>query len=352
MDINYYQKNGSVIPLGYDTTYIHSYILLSDTIMYASMSSALLMLYINIDSWKDEAIEKMIPFFFPKNEENEDILAFFNVMQPLVKKLTKQKHKDKNDLVTMGQYKEALRRMRKIIKLDVEEKIGPTEIIALIPFVKENIWQLHFTGYMEAPNQEDFYIPELTNIIINREILFAFDSQVDTLLNPTQLDAAQAQDFDFISIPLWNMPHLLGMTYEQLQHSRENLQKPLTAYKNDLKELSKQLFPIDFSTENMQQIKQLCTDRIIPYQNSIQKDIDDCLYISQLRNRYPKDFYATFCLGITSAENLVSYYEKTKNVEPYVATQIKERISRHIHLKATYVFTYFQIHVGAPLDFL
>ena len=209
---------------------------------------------------------------------------------------------------------------------------------------------MRFFDPREASNKEDYYISELSETIINRQNLFAFDTSLDTLFKPTQLDDIEDHDFDFISIPLWKIPPLFGMTYEQMQYSRDNLREPLDPFKNKLKELSMQLFPLDFSSENMQQIRQLCIEKIIPYQKSIQKNIDESLFITQLRNKFPSDLYQTFYLGITSAENLVHYFEKTKNIEPYVCTQIKQQISRHINPKASYVFTYFGLHAGKSLD--
>ena len=350
MDINYYERSGRVIPPTNDEICIHPYILLSDSIMYASKTVHFVFLYMHIDTWKNELIEKLVPFFFQTKDDNRDTLAVFNELQPMIKKMSKLPNKSKQVLVAIAGYHQLLKKMRAIMKLDIEIMFEKTDILNLTPFIENKIWYMKFFDYTEASNKEDYYISELAEIIIERKNLFAFDTNVDKLFKCANLDATKDQEFDFISIPLWTMPPMCGMTYEQLLHSRENLRAPLVPFKKDLKELSAHLFPLDFSPDNLQQIQHLCTEKILPYQKPIQKNIDDSLYISQLRNKYPGDLYETIYLGITSAENLVNYYEKTKNIEPYVATQIKERISRHINLKASYVFTYFKLHIGAPIE--
>ena len=206
-------------------------------------------------------------------------------------------------------YHQRLKQMRKIMKLDVEIMFENSQVLSLIPFIEKNIWNVWFSDYNYDPTKEDWYIEELTTIIIEKKKIFAFDTMVEKFFKPTQLQGTEDHEFEFISIPLWNIPPLLSMTYEQLLHSRENLNLPLIPFKNDLRELSAQLFPLEFSSENMPQIRQLITEKIIPHQEPIQQRINESLYISQLRNTYAKDFYMTFCLGIMSAENLVNYYE-------------------------------------------
>jgi hypothetical protein len=61
-----------------------------------------------------------------------------------------------------------------------------------------------------------------------------------------------------------------------------------------------------------------------------------------MKNKYGNKDEFKFCLGITSAEILIDYYEKTQIILPYVANQIKQRVGRHIDLKANYVFTYIE----------
>ena len=76
----------------------------------------------------------------------------------------------------------------------------------------------------------------------------------------------------------------------------------------------------------------------------VQQAIDESLYLSKIKNNSPANYGLTFCLGIGSAETIVDFYQKNEIVEPYEANEIKNRISRHINLKSTYIFTYFEVH--------
>ena len=90
MDINYYERSGRVIAFNNDESYIHPYILLSDSVMYASKTMHLVFLYMHLDLYKNEHIEKMVPFFFQPKPGNKDILAVFNELQPMIKKIREQ----------------------------------------------------------------------------------------------------------------------------------------------------------------------------------------------------------------------------------------------------------------------
>ncbi len=350
MDINFYHRISEGGSSEFDKFYIHPFILLSDSITYSTRSANYIILYMNIDTWKDEIVERLVPSFFPTTDDQKDVLGVFNQLQPMIKQMRNLKHKSKEVLVAIAGYHQRLKQMRKIMKLDVEIMFEKTQVLSLIPFIEKKIWNIWFSDYNYDPTKEDWYIADLTETIIEKKKLLAFDTMVDKLFKPTLLQASEDQDFEFISVPLWNTPPLPSLNYEQLLHSRENVRIPLIPFKNDLRELSAQLFPLEFSSENMPKIRQLITEKIIPHQEPIQRRLDESLYIIKLRNTFPKDFYMTFCLGIMSAENLVNYYEMTGNIEPYVCTQIKQQLGRHINPKASYVFTYFGLHAGKPLD--
>jgi len=191
--------------------------------------------------------------------------------------------------------------------------------------------------------KEDVFIQPITESITQRESIVSVDSKIEEFFPFTTLDSTDKNDFDFIKIPIWDIPSTEHLPFDKLKYTREDLQTAVLPFKTHLKELSETLFPISFIPENIQQIKQLCQEILNEHIAPVQQSIYDSLYIQQLLSQSPGIPKLKLCLGIASAETLIDYYDKTTVVLPYVITQIKEQASRHIDLKSSYVFTYFEI---------
>jgi hypothetical protein len=118
----------------------------------------------------------------------------------------------------------------------------------------------------------------------------------------------------------------------------------LVHFNEQLKSLTDNLAKLPFGNENHESIKQLCLDKLNDILETVQTAIDESIYISYLNNQLSSGHRLKFCLGITSAENLINYYEKIKCTEPYMATEIKQQLSRHIPLNTSYVFSYNEVY--------
>jgi len=136
---------------------------------------------------------------------------------------------------------------------------------------------------------------------------------------------------------------LESLSYTQLKYTREDFKPALLPFKLNLKELSDEIFSIPFLPENRSQLKQLSRDNLMHLTEPIQQAINASLYISQIKNSSAENTGLRFCMGIASAETLIGYFEKTKTVLPYVAEEIRQQTARHIDLKSSYLFAYFEI---------
>ena len=88
----------------------------------------------------------------------------------------------------------------------------------------------------------------------------------------------------------------------------------------------------------------MCTEKIIPHISPLQQTIDECIYISKARNQLPKKFNLRLCLGIASADTIISFYEKTEVLLPYVSNEIKDQAGKHIDMKSSHIFVYCEIY--------
>ncbi len=344
MKINFYNREPSKIPHDYERYCLHPLIILADRVMYCSISGCLMFVYLDIETWTDEMIFTAFGNTFKDDPEDVKIAEDVKVLYLLVKKIRTIKHKDKGAMLILGNFNSIIRTFKKALIAFQVEQLEDHSLLELVPFVADEVLKLRPLYFIEDTTKEDEFIQEISNTLTERKNILALDFMVDGIFRFTTLDLKEKKASDFIKIPLWEFPPFIGLDYAKIKYTRENLILPLAPFKTMLKELSEQLFGIRFLPENMLKIKQLCNDKLSLLIAPVQKSIDESIYLSQLKNNLPDKFNMKFCLGIASAETIVNYYEKIDVILPYVAAEIKQQISKHIDLKATYVFTYFELN--------
>ncbi len=277
---------------------------------------------------------------------NEDAIKHIKEVQEL-HKITKQlklkKIKNKQELVLINIHRTMVVEYRKAYHEYNIKRLKELKITELADFSKEEFWQLEVPQYDSNDNNENPYIQKLTTIIKEKEYIFAFDFQVEQEFTYTEFAATNALTSDFIKIPLWKFPMMTDMEFFQLKYTREDLKKPLLAFHTQFNECVKAMSELSFTADNCEKILHLFKQKIMPFQQPMQQAINDSLYCSQQRNKTEKDSGMTFNLGITSAENLIHYFERLEIVEPYIASEIKDRLGKEINLQSSCIFSYCTI---------
>ncbi len=343
MKIADYNKLPSRINFYDEALCLYPYTLLSEKLLLVSSISFDILLYNNFDKLKDILIIGECIYHFG---EDEGLKAFFEdvkVKQKQVDKIKRQKFKDKNTLHLIGVQKGFVAKLRGTLKEHYERRLSTFKITELIGYEKEDCWIIKFPLLNIKKNQEDVYIPALTETIIENEYVMEFDGIVERLFTHVDIDATGSTSFDFIKIPLWDLPLIEGIKFNQMKYSQQDLKASLQEFTKHFDELSEQLFKMPFTLENQAEIIGLAKEKIMAQALPVQQAIDTSLYLTQFRNQSPPNTGMKFHLGITSAENLVNYYEKTEMIEAYVASEIKEQLRRYINLQATCFFTYITI---------
>ena len=237
--------------------------------------------------------------------------------------------------------------LKKEFKQHLRDNINETyefnKIQECVPFNKEGIFIMKSFDYSQKDNKEHVLISEITKVLINRLEIMAFHESVEQMYSHVDYNEMETDMIDFIKIPLWDMPFLDELTYKQLKYTRNDLQPAMAPFKIQLQEFWDEIVTIQFVDENMEQLKHLCQSKLQPFVQPIQQAINESLYISQIRNKSENNNKLTMCLGITSADKLIQYYEKVETILPYVASEIKQQVSRYMDLKAAQMFVYFKI---------
>jgi hypothetical protein len=345
MDVMLYNKIDSKLVPVTETWYLHPLLILADTVSYCSPWSEFMMLYRSVEEFNESmtiSVYKQI-LYQRKDEEMASQMTEFEAFIPTVKKIRKKKHKTKQELVLMMDFKKMLRAFKDDIRDFHSEMLSGVGLLQMEPFIADEIWNVDFKELSSNNSHEDDFIAKISTGIIEREYLLLFDFYVEKIFSHTLLDEVHDENYDFIKIPLWDMPPFADITYEQMKYTREQLQPHLEPLKEQLIGLSDLLTDVVYDRDNLSRITQLCMDEIHPYIGNVKNNIDESLYLCKMKNMFPEGLAMKFCLGITSNDNMVNYYEKLGIIEPYMANEIKQRISRNIDLHTSNIFCYFEL---------
>jgi hypothetical protein len=345
MKISYFTSRSSKIDFANEQYSLHPMLLLVDRLFLSSGTSAIMMMYLDVDLVPVDLFIKFAHNYFTSDSEIQDTISRLQESYPDFKKTINVKHKSKQEIIFEGRFKTMISRLRKEAKSSLEYHLKQRELFELIPFEKEKVLQIAFTGDGSNRNEEDNHIQAIRNILTGSEELLLLDPSVQDIFSSTAFDSNDMAACDFIKIPLWDFPLFVDITFDQMKYTRNELQPALIPFKSNLKELFGLINAMEFSTANLARIKQLCIEKISQHIAPVQSVIDQSLYLSERRNKYNKEYNIRFCLGIASAETLIDYFEKTSTLLPYVAGELKQQTGRHINLKASYLFATHEINL-------
>ncbi|MEI8204415.1 MAG: hypothetical protein WCH34_15440 [Bacteroidota bacterium] len=340
MNIVFFNKTGSKINKTNEEVCVYCNILISDVSIYFSLISQAIKRYRIIPSLKENEV---IRYFFQMAKRKEDFTQTVKDIQrwqDIYKKALKVSHKGKNELFIINYFKSMVNDIRDVIESDAKILLEEHNLSELLTFVDDRILEISPLEFEQSEKQEDLYLGVIVKALVKRDYVFFLDPIVDELFSHHNIESKNIDDCDFIKLPLWDFPQFIDITYQQMKYTRDQLQDVLKPFKTDLKELLEKLLPFPFNQENLPEIKQLCLEQISKHINPIQNAMDESIYISKQKNKFANDYTLTYCLGISSAQMLIDFYEKAQIVLPYVASEIKQQVSRHLDLNTSFVFAY------------
>ncbi len=345
MQFNYYYSPDSTYKSHENHGTIHTNILLADSFMFGVDKSWADLLLEDINKWSSAKIYEKFKDVFKTDDRLYQVMEDYDLLHKGIKIINTVKHKTKPMIRQIAYHKSVVNNFKQELIFHRNVLLEHNKVTELMPFIDEDIWKLTLIDFENKTNQQDVLISEISNTLSKRENIFSFDKSIDKLFTFTLFDSMEIAACDFIKIPLWDFPFLESLKYLQLKYTRDDLKACIKPFHSQLKELMEEIFPISFVIENQLQLKQLIKSKLHPLIDSIQQSINESLYVSQTKNSLPKNTGLKFCAGIASAETMINYFKETQTVLPYVADEIKQQTGRHINLKASYVFTYFEVHI-------
>ncbi len=335
-----------------DCLYVPANLILFDEVENISQSGFFALMFIHLDSWNEMNVTSAAKFLF---EPEHVVVQLAKSLQESLKYYQKTAKK-KNKLVEEMRFISIFKKNYTMLKLEIKRKlewlIEASYIKPLIGFIEDKTWQSCSYDFTVLEVKESPYIREIAFSLIERKHILALDFCMEEhfSFSPISLINSDEAFPDFIKIPMWKLPLLKNMTHQQLKYTRQDLQPKLLDFQKQLNELYEDLVNINYSSDNFDQIVQLCNQKLSHHIEPTQKTIDASLYISQHKNMNPADHGLYFNIGITSAATIVNYFEKGNIIEPYVATEIKQQVKRYMDLNSTFMFVYYTVNPPIPKD--
>jgi|WetSurMetagenome_2_1015567.scaffolds.fasta_scaffold286784_1 hypothetical protein len=343
MDIAHYNKLPSKIDFQNEIYSMYVTSLLADKILVRSYLSDEFIAFISQDILDDIFIIRSLKTLYRDQPDFVEQLERTEQLMIDNKEIANRKRKNKLELLAIGKAHSMMAFLRKTFRTCLDNRMKHFKMMELLPFIQNKIWEINLSLNSLDENREDPYIPELTETLSTHEFILSLDAVVEEIFTFECYYAEDNNTSDFIKIPLWKFPIFADITYPHLIYTRDMLKTVLYEFNDKLKQLSGQLLQLQYVPENRAEIKRLCYDQLNGLQQPVQQAIDESIYLSRLINSTSVNSSLTFCLGITSIENIVNYFGKTEMVEPYVVTQINQQLGRQIDVKSTFIFSYILV---------
>ncbi len=344
MLIFYFNRQNSKIPISTEGEVIYSNLLFAEACIYMSPAMLTLTDYFMIPLLNDDEIVKGFLLQFENTLSKNNELEKIREMYTYYKKTLNAKRKGKEDMKFLVSFRNLVQGMRKDLALKFKGCLSDSNLFEVYPFVKDELLFIVPVDYKDSEDLQDFYIGPVIGAISEKGITIFIDDFIEENFSFTNIDELEKEMFDFIKIPLWELPSFHEITYQETKYTRDQLLDILKPFKTQLQEIKTELFGSLYIQENLDHAKQLYKEKISVHIAPIQDALDESIYLSKQRNKYKDKSGFTYCLGITSVKNMVSFLEKAEVILPYVASEIKEQISKQLDLQTNIVFSYCKMH--------
>ncbi len=340
MKISLYNVVGSPFSQVEELDSIFVYLLLAKEVESASQISWEILNYMQIDTMHDNNIlDQLIEIYKTDDNAVKDITELKRRIK-ISKPLKQKKMKTRSELEYINTNIAKMHESRKRLRSHLHYRLEYSNLISLLDFEKEKIWKLYIPLDFDINNVENFFISKICKNISDRSCILGVGSLIQGSYKFSYVDENIEDTCEYININLWKFPVVSILQCFQMKHIRDGLQANMFSFYAQLEDCVQALSGIGFRAENYGKIRDIVYETIMPLKQLVQQDIDNSLYIMQLRNKNPNGRYVRFHLGITAAEKLVDYYQHAEMVEPYIASEIKDRLKRTMNLEDSCVFSY------------
>ncbi len=264
-------------------------------------------------------------------DKQSDDFKIFKDIQEVMHLYNKQKSHQKHNIGVYNKRMNWLRVVKKSQKMQYEKSIYEKKAMELFPFLGKDIFWAEMTKtFLESKSTEDPYIKFILETFtkFNNMPLLTMNmndsgssSSWELWKNKTETDNLP----EFLSCLLFRFPDVSGLSYEQLNYTRENLLKKLSQFNKQVDDLHEAVSELSYEAQHWEKLRNLLDEKLNS-SSDLQQKLESELYIQYAKNAGGTKSFDVY-VGITSLEVLANYHEKKGTLNAYSANTLRERLN-------------------------
>ena len=289
----------------------------------------------------------MRTIFEEDNEEFEKYIEMTAKFKELVGKNT-NKHLSKQDLITRGKYYNWIEICRKLVKSKLEVILTDLFLIQFVGLEERkvsysNIKNSYFISSIKEDETKvilyEYLKDDINTMLINKNFKNSLKIKDISILNNRN-----DEKIDAYFIPLFRMPFNISDFYtsEILINLKSQIFQKFDSIASKINENIKQISLNKFDNSTSDILVKMY-DSLAEENTSFQKEIDNNMYFKMIINNIKDCSFYQICLGVTTKNIIVDYYEKINVLEPFLAKSLKDKLELKYDLNSCKFFYYIDI---------
>ena len=339
----------SIETLHQETMNFYPLYLFAEESYYYCFMSNFVPLWNSREEW---SVELSIEINYDLNSKELDISKEEALgLSDIIKKIKKQKNKTKQDLITIQRYHNFIQNSIAIAKINLEKFFSETSFWEWKDlFSNEVALPLGFSHYNSQTDGNGDKLIEILAIQISKLGSFLFmNTNVENILKAISIDlprdaAIEKSAESFYNIPLFSYPFCFCLEKEKLTNIRSNMQAKLKPMMTMIDEFHVEIKNDEFN-EVLEQKCRTFYANLVTEIETMQKHIDNEIYFQQYIHSNAEHHLFTLNIGVTTIDQLINYYEKSKTLQPHSATALKTQLNLSMDINKCYAFLYWTVEL-------
>ena len=261
--------------------------------------------------------------------------------------LRNRKNKTKQELVILG----GMEKSMKNIHLDVNRYYllfcEHYKVTCLKEFAANN--DLRIFPFINADNvSADELFPVVLDTLTTNERMSYFDESIlkyakEVEFNDTEIAFLDYNEPIILSLPLFVIPGLDTLNYNQLKMIRTELNATMNAIDTALKAFEDEINLLRFDAKNIVTIIEKAEQIIVPLCSNLKGKVEGNMYFLQIKNSIENPPLSTVKIGISSVRTMIHLLSARHIISAIDHDVITERASNIISLDSCKIFMYHSL---------
>ena len=201
--------------------------------------------------------------------------------------------------------------------------------------------------YNEKSDKEDSLITEISKSIMDKEEFLLVDGIIGTYIKEAALEEHKKEELlsketKIFSFPLVDILYGKDISKENLAVLRKNTQSKLNGISAKMDDFKASLHYEEFGDSAKEKMIAFY-ESLKEERESFQSYIDEHMFIKQVLNSDKDCFRAQLRIGVSSIRTLITYFEKSKILLPFVANALEKQLEQKMDIDKCDAFMYIKL---------